>query len=186
MKKKVPKFFYLFFSDFSLAGSTFVFFAFAASGTVSILDDEPMIGFGIVLYILAFVALFVFINRVDSLKRLFLYGVYVTGIVTKVSIISMKMSNCDCRVHFKYTINGEERSSSAMQSIGLNEISNYDRNKKISVLVHPKYPGITFVQDSLTRTVLFFSFIRSILPFRKTEPSKRTKEKENLPKKDID
>jgi hypothetical protein len=35
MKKKIPKFIYLFFSDYTLAGSTFAFLAFAVSGTAS-------------------------------------------------------------------------------------------------------------------------------------------------------
>lgn len=168
--KKVPKFIYLFFSDYTLMGSTFAFFAFVLIGTVSILDDEPMIGFGIVLYLLAVIFLLIFFHRVRSLKRLFLYGVYVKGIVNQVSIISIHYHACDCRVHFTYTIEGVKRSSNTMQQLSIHEVDNY-KSKTISVLVHPKNPNLTFVQDSLSRTVVFFSFIQALFSSKKEKPS---------------
>jgi len=173
--KKVPKFIYLFFSDYTLMGCSFAFFAFTMTGTVAIFGDEPMIGLGIGLYLLAVMFLWIFFNRVRSLKRLFQYGVYVKGVVKKVSILSIKYNACDCRVYYTYKIEGVEHSSSTMLHLSIYEVDNY-KGKTLSVLVHPRNPNLTFVQDSLSRTVLFFSFLQVLFTRSKGKPSKSKKQ----------
>ncbi|GEM_PF-2335910 len=185
MKKKIPKFHILFFSDYTLMGSLFGAVMFSIVGSVSVFGENSILEVGIAFYVISILFAFVFIRRFRRLRNLFLFGVPVKATVTKISVLSMRRSVCHCRVHYSFSLNGEEYKSHSSLSISHKEVSSY-KNRKITVLVHPNNPYFSINQDSLDQTVFLFGFIKAIFTPLKRDSLKSNSKNDSDSQADID
>ena len=158
MIKKRPGIFILILSDFNLGLFLFLFLSFTTIGTVTLIDEDSLIGFGIVLILLAFIFFLLLVRRMNILKTIFRKGVSIEGEAVNVSISFIRKSynNPHFKIVFAYSYNQIEYSGSTQMAL-----SNINY-QKINLLINPSKPSQWYCIDKLNQINQMISFFKAL------------------------
>lgn len=164
--KRIPNIFSLILSDFWLSAHLYGLFVFSFMSFSFFVSKEPMICFGAVLSIIAFMFLLLFIRRYNIIKNLFKNGITIKAdIVSKTLNLLRKQHHSTSvlyRYVFAYTVETVEYSA----AINL-YYPYFDSGEFVTILVNPKKPKQWYSIDKLYQLYNFMSVLKVIFHINK-------------------